>query len=132
MPSVYIEALDIFDGRSISPEFDCYNEVGDPLVIAVDDQVRFKVWSVDDATPEIEASLATTNSKVQIVDYGVVNTTPARVRCVFHQTDTAALVATTQYRFELLLIDHSDADKAKVMARGDVIVSGSPGGSIAP
>lgn len=128
VPSTFIEPFTLFVRRSSSMSFGCYNEAGEALELAVDDQVRFKIWSTDDELPDIEASTDTTDSKVIVDDNGVAGETPAEVTCIFHEDDTADLDSSLDYYFELFYVDHSDGDKPKVLARGDVRVMGTATG----
>lgn len=105
--------------------FDLYDSDGSPLVIESGDDIAGKLWSTDDASPEISALKASSNSKTAIVTVGSSGVTPARVTMEFHPTDTANLVAGTLYSFELYLIDSSDSNKAKTLCRGFASVLGS-------
>jgi hypothetical protein len=129
-PSLWIDPIDLFVRRTTKYTFDLYNEDGSQLVIAADDNVRAKVWATDDATPDIEADIGSTNSEVEVVTLGVPSTTPAQVTVTFHQTDTADLDPAVSYRFELFLVDHSDSDRAKVLCRAEVVVNGSAAGDM--
>lgn len=127
-PAFWIDPLDLFVRRTTKYTFDLYNEDGSALVIAADDNVRAKVWSTDDATPDIEADIGSSPSEVEVVTLGTPGSTPAQVTVTFHQTDTADLDPAVSYKFELFLVDNSDDDLAKPLCRADVVVAGTATG----
>ena len=123
---------DIVQGRTRDWTLDLYQADGvTPLVIDALDNVRAKLWATDGAAPAIDAeSLTPADSYVEIVTNGVVNTTPAKVRIHWHQTDTVGLTAGSVYKFELLLIDQSDGSKAKTICMGTCLVRGAATGDL--
>jgi hypothetical protein len=103
------------------------------LGIAANDNVRFKVWATDGASPTIECQSITpgSGSYVEVVSVGTSGVTPASVKVHLLQADTALLVVGTQYYGELLLIDQSDSNKAKPLCRFPIRVDGTAAGSVA-
>jgi hypothetical protein len=127
----FLPPLNLFVRRSWPLTLKLYTSAGGPLAIAADDQLRAKVWSVDDAAPEIEISTDTTDSKITINDLGDSGT-PASITILFHEDDTVDLLVGMAYYFELFLVDHSDADLNKPLCRADVVVGGTATGSTGP
>lgn len=125
------QQLVLVQGRSLPWAFNLYDVARAPLVVDALDNVRAKLWTTDGASPAIDAeSLTPADSYVEIVTNGVVNTTPAKVRIHWHQSDTAGLTAGAVYKFELLLIDQSDGSKAKTICMGTVLIRGAATGDV--
>lgn len=131
-PSFVVGPISVSTRRSTEITFDCYDADGSALVVDVADNVRFKLWSTDDASPLVDADIGGATSEVIIDDYGTVGTTPARVRVIIDEADTASLSASTAYKFELILVDNSDSDRNKTICRGDATAYGTATGSTGP
>lgn len=128
-PAFFLPPLTLSKRRTSALTLDLYTSDGQPLPIQSGDQIRAKVWATDEASPDIEISKDTTDSKITVVTVGSSGT-PAQITVLFHQTDTADLTAGTQYYFELFLVDASDSNLAKPICRADVQVLGVATGSI--
>lgn len=129
----YQPPLEIYWKRYTRFTFDIYDADGEtPLAIESGDNVRFKVWATDGATPAIECESATpgSGSYVEVVSTGTSGSVPARVTVHLLQTDTDDLTVGTQYYGELLLVDDSDSDRAKPLARMPLSVIGMAAGDI--
>ena len=130
-PTFFIPDITLTKRRTTLLRLELYDESGDALPIAADDELRAKVWATDDATPDIDADTGTTDSKVIVNSLGSSGV-PADVTVRFHEDDTATLTAGTAYTFELHLVDHSDSDLAKPVCRANVTVLGTPTGNSGP
>lgn len=144
-PAFDLAEVVIYRNRTSDLTFDLYDPAGDPLVIAADDNVRFKLWSgTDAATPSIDADAIVaaainaaavannqtpTRSVVTILDLGTTDTTPARINVRLNQAELSALTP-GDFFGEAILIDHSDGDVAKPLFRMPVKLEPSPAGSL--
>lgn len=131
-PSFFLRPITLGKRRTGPPVLlDIYTDAGSPVAIASDDHLRAKIWATDDAAPAIDAELGGSPSKVEVVNLGD-SSTPARIRVTFHETDTASLVPGTPYKFELILVDHSESDVNVTLCRGPVEVEGTATGDVGP
>lgn len=131
-PAFVVGPIALSVRRSTEVTFDCYDADGSAMVIDVADNVRFKVWATDDATPAVDADIGGATSEVIVDDYGTINTTPARVRVIIDEAETTNLSTSSTYRFELILVDNSDGDRNKTICRGDVTLYGTATGTVGP
>jgi len=114
--------------------FDIYEDDGTTeWGVAATDQVRFKVWSTDDAAPDLDISKteSANGSVIKITTDGVSGTTAAVATLVLAQDDTATLVGGKRYKCELGYVDDSatsPADAYSIIADGYIRVKGSATG----
>lgn len=130
----YQPEIEVYNTRYTSIVLDIYDPDGEtPQAITALDNVRFKVWATDGASPAIECQslVPGSGSYVAVGTIGSAGVTPARVTIHLLQADTATLTAGTQYYGELILIDQSDSSKAKPLGRFPIRVVGTATGTVA-
>ena len=128
-PTLFLPPIDVFHDRSTSVTFDLYAADGTPAAFESADTFRYKVWSADGASPDIDASESGSESRVEVLDLGTAGVTPARVRCHFHEAQTDDLTVGTEYNFELLVWDDS-ASKNVTICKGPLVVNGTAAGNV--
>jgi hypothetical protein len=125
-----------YAGRTEDFAWSLYDRDGEPLAIAVDDHVRFKLAATPGATPalDIDSVGATSAGSVVTIEVrGTAGVTPASGTVRLAQDDTSGLTARKYTGCELALVDNSEtapADAIKVCGRGTIDLKASPGGDV--
>lgn len=125
-----------YAGRTEDFAWELYDRDGEPLEIAADDHIRFKLAATAGATPvlDVDSVGATPNGSVVVIDVrGTAGVTPASGTVRLAQDDTAALTPRKYTGCELALVDNSEtapADAIKVCGRGTIDLKASPGGDV--
>jgi len=133
-PTHSIPTFTIYRDRQERRRFKLYKGDGTPFELASSpaDVVRAKIWLLEGQIAlDMSSSAATANGSVITIDVlGTDGVTPAEVIMTIDNDDAAAL-AQDSYNFEIGLVDNSQTnDPYEVIARGKVLVVGSPGGNL--